>query len=189
MVFNQEAFIEQCRAALRETSVQQAMREVVAAAVRDTAGVEAALGAPASAGIQTVLRSDDLTILNVVWAPEMMIYPHNHETWAVIGIYGGQEDNVFYRRRSDGQGLQQVNGRSLSDHDTVVLGHDVIHSVTNPRRAYTGALHVYGGDFFAIPRCEWASADAEEQPYSIEHALHAFAEANERAKALIQQAG
>ena len=27
----------------------------------------------------------------------MSIYPHNHEMWAVIGIYAGQEDNAFYR--------------------------------------------------------------------------------------------
>ena len=34
----------------------------------------------------------------------------------------------------------------------LLLGDDVIHSVTNPREVLTGALHVYGGDFFDTPR-------------------------------------
>ena len=24
--------------------------------------------------------------------------PHNHEMWAVIGVYTGREDNIFWRR-------------------------------------------------------------------------------------------
>ena len=49
-----------------------------------------------------------------------------------------------------------------------------------PRRVFTGAIHVYGGDFFSEPRSEWESESAEEAPYSVEHAMQAFAEANER---------
>jgi uncharacterized protein YjbI with pentapeptide repeats len=43
-------------------------------------------------------HASDLTILNVVWAPRMTIMPHNHQMWAVIGIYTGREDNIFWRR-------------------------------------------------------------------------------------------
>jgi hypothetical protein len=50
---------------------------------------------------------------------------------------------------------------------------------------FTGAIHVYGGDFFAIPRSEWPAADAAEQPFDIDHAMRTFAEANERAKTLL----
>ena len=28
----------------------------------------------------------------------MALNPHDHRMWAVIGMYGGQEDNAFYRR-------------------------------------------------------------------------------------------
>lgn len=115
----------------------------------------------------------------------MVLYPHNHNLWAIIGIYGGQEDNVFYRRRKEGVGLAQVNGRSLSGGETISLGRDAIHSVTNPRRAFTGAIHVYGGDFFTVPRSEWESTEAPEQPFSLDRAVRTFAEANERAKTLL----
>ena len=173
--------------ALQDPSPQRAMQEVVREAVSDPGAIEAALGTPTTAGIETVHRSDELTILNVVWAPRMAIYPHDHGTWAVIGIYGGREDNSFFKRRKAGPGLDLVNGRSLADRDTMTLGRDVVHAVTNPLRQYTGAIHVYAGDFFTISRREWDSPEAAEQPYSVEHTMKTFADANEKAKAILAQ--
>jgi predicted metal-dependent enzyme (double-stranded beta helix superfamily) len=186
-VFDTERFIEDCLSALRETNAHSAVQELVREAVRSPGEVERALGTPATAGITTLHRSDELTILNVIWAPQMAIYPHDHRTWAVIGIYGGQEDNTFYRRQKQGKGLERVNGRSLSEEDAMSLGPDAIHAVTNPRRAFTGAIHVYGGDFFAIERSEWDSPAAAEQPYSVDRAMRTFAEANDKARELLAQ--
>ena len=53
---------------------------------------------PSEAGITVLHQADDLTVLHVVWAPKMAIYPHDHRMWAAIGIYAGAEDNAFYRR-------------------------------------------------------------------------------------------
>jgi hypothetical protein len=53
-----------------------------------------------------------------------------------------------------------------------------IHSVTNPLSRFTGALHVYGGDFFGIERSEWDPATLREQRYDVEKALRLFEEAN-----------
>ena len=186
-MFEPERFIESCLATLKERSAQLAVQELVREAVSQPGAVEKALGTPAESGITTIFRSDELTILNVVWAPLMNIYPHDHRTWAVIGIYGGQEDNTFYRRQKEGKGLERVNGRSLSEEDAMSLGSDAIHAVTNPRRAFTGAIHVYGGDFFAIERSEWDSPAAAEQRYSVDRAMRTFAEANDKARELLAQ--
>ena len=51
---------------------------------------------PERSGFFLLHHDDDLTILHVVWAPRMAIYPHDHRMWAVIGMYTGQEDNAFY---------------------------------------------------------------------------------------------
>ena len=56
------------------------------------------LGEPQRAGLHVVSRSPELTILNVVWGPRMCQLPHNHRMWAVIGMYTGREDNIFWRR-------------------------------------------------------------------------------------------
>ena len=82
---------------------------------------------------------------------------HNHEMWAVIGIYTGREDNIFWRRlseRGDGK-VRAVGAKELCVGDVAPLGRDIIHSVTNPVPRLTGAIHVYGGDFFTTPRSEW----------------------------------
>ena len=113
----------------------------------------------------------------------MAIYPHDHQLWAVIGLYGGQEDNTFYRRNPLGDGLERAGFRELQSRDAINLGREAIHAVHNPRRLYAGAIHIYGGDFFSKPRSEWADESSAEAPYSVEGAMRAFAEANERWRA------
>jgi predicted metal-dependent enzyme (double-stranded beta helix superfamily) len=185
-MFDRERFIEECLATLTAANSQAAVKEIVGRAVSSPADIINTLGVPVKAGIDVLHRSDDLTVLNVVWAPQMAIYPHDHRTWAVIGIYGGREDNSFYRRRKEGIGLEQVNGRSLLEKEAIALGDQAIHAVVNPMRAFTGAIHVYGGDFFAIPRSEWDSPEAAEQPYSVDRAIQTFEDANRRAQELLR---
>jgi predicted metal-dependent enzyme (double-stranded beta helix superfamily) len=98
--------------------------------------------------------------------------------WAVIGIYSGREDNSFYHRSEDG--LVPLGVKTLSLKETIPLGEAVIHAVTNPLDQITAAIHVYGGDFFSVPRSEWDPRTFQEQPFDIEHAREVFAEANKR---------
>ena len=99
----------------------------------------------------------------------------------IIGLYGGREDNTFYRR-SD-QGLVAASTKQLDVSDATVLGRDIIHSVANPLRQYTGAIHVYGGDFFATPRSEWDPDTQKERPYDAQRAMQVFKEADARWRA------
>jgi predicted metal-dependent enzyme (double-stranded beta helix superfamily) len=186
-VLNVDHFIAECRAALAESSPQLAIKEILERAVSDPSGVEAALGTPRRAQIATLHHERGLTILNVVWAPGMAVYPHDHRMWALIGLYGGREDNTFYRR--DGDGLRVAGDRRLETADTVLLGTSVIHAVANPLRVFTGAIHIYGGDFFATPRSDWDPETLQERPYDIERARKLFADANERWLAECARAG
>ena len=177
-MFDLERFMADCRAARSEHSPQAAVKEIVARAVAQPSDVEQALGTPREGQLITLYRSPDLTILNLIWAPGMSIYPHDHRMWAVIGLYGGREDNVFYKRTA--QGLVKAGGKRLETTDTVILGEKVIHAVTNPLSQFTGAIHVYGGDFFAAPRSEFDPDTFEERPYDAEKAKRLFREANDR---------
>jgi predicted metal-dependent enzyme (double-stranded beta helix superfamily) len=181
VMFDIDTFVADCREALRESSPEAAVREVVARAVAEPAAVERALGTPTQAGVAPLRRSPELTILKVIWAPGMAIYPHDHRMWAVIGLYGGREDNTFYRRSPEG--LVVAGGKALEIRDAALLGRNVVHAVTNPLRVFTGAIHVYGGDFFATPRSEWTPDTLEERPYDVEKTMRLFAEANERWRA------
>ncbi len=181
-MFEKERFIEECRAALTEHDALAAVRGLVARAVSEPAGVMRALGEPRRSGVETLYRAKDLTIINVCWGPQMVFHPHDHRVWAVIGIYEGCERNFFFRRSKDG--LTQHGTKELSTKDTIPLGATIIHAVTNPLDKVTGAIHVYGGDFFATPRSEWDPKTFEEHPYDMEHTLRAFEEANERLRVI-----
>lgn len=173
-------FIDDCRVALKEDSPQKAVREVVARAVSEPAALLGALGEPKRAEVQKLHHSNELTILNVIWAPGMKIYPHDHRMWVIIGMYTGREDNVFWRRIRDETGgkIESAGAKAIVERDAVPLGRDIIHSVTNPLSRFTGAIHVYGGDFFATTRSEWDPETLLEQPYSVEKTLRQFEEAN-----------
>jgi predicted metal-dependent enzyme (double-stranded beta helix superfamily) len=177
-MFTVDRFIEDCRAGMREDTPETAIREILMRAVSAPGEIMEALGSPREGGIAALHHSPELTILHVVWAPGMAIYPHDHRMWALIGLYQGREDNTFYRR--DPAGLLEAGGRQLGSGDAVLLGQHIIHSVSNPSRTFTGAIHIYGGDFFAIPRSEWDPTTREERPYDMMRARRTFAEANER---------
>jgi len=121
-----------------------------------------------------------LTILNVVWGPRMTIMPHNHLMWAVIGIYTGREDNIFWRRLPDADRgrIEAAGAKSLGERDAEPLGRDVIHTVTNPLARLTGAIHVYGGDFYAVARSEWDPETLLERQYDVEKNMRLFEAAN-----------
>src|SRR5215470_7688491 len=184
VMFDLDQFISDCRGALKENASPSAVREVVARAVSNPAAVLKALGEPKKAEMQPLYRADDLTILNVIWAPWMTLLPHNHRMWAIIGIYTGREDNIFWRRLPGNAGKVEAAGaKALCEKDAQPLGADIIHSVTNPIPRLTGAIHVYGGDFFGVPRSEWDAESLREQPCDGAKMARRFEEANALFKA------
>ena len=98
----------------------------------------------------------------------MTIMPHDHRMWAVIGVYTGREDNIYWRRLpEDSKGRVEAAGAaSLRQGEITVLGRDIIHSVTNPLDKLSYALHVYDGDFLSAEgkNC-WDAETLIELPY------------------------
>jgi predicted metal-dependent enzyme (double-stranded beta helix superfamily) len=180
MAFDLDRLFSDCVAALAESAPERAVREIVSRSVSNPEAVLCALGNPERGEIQRLHVSDELTVLNVIWAPRMTLMPHNHNMWAVIGVYAGREDNIFWRRRSEDprRRVEAVGAKSLGAREVSLLGRDVIHSVTNPTSRFTGAIHVYGGDFFTTARSEWDPETLEERPYDIEKNLKLFEESN-----------
>ncbi len=180
MAFDLDHFLTECVAAVTESQPETAIRELVTRAVSDPEAACHALGTPKRAEVQRLHVSAKLTILNVIWAPRMTLMPHNHNMWAVIGVYGGREDNIFWRRRSENPRgrIEAAGAKSFGPREAHPLGRDVIHSVTNPTSRLTGAIHIYGGDFFATERSEWEPETLEERPYDLEKNMKLFEESN-----------
>ncbi|MDB5871477.1 MAG: metal-dependent protein of the double-stranded beta helix superfamily-like protein [Ramlibacter sp.] len=177
-MFSKEEFIADCRSALQSASPGKAIKEIAERAVSDPAAAVRALGTPSKAGLIPLYQSDELTILNVVWAPGMSLFPHDHRMWAVIAVYQGREDNAFFKRTAGG--LVPAGEKHLDAGDAVLLGARTVHAVTNPLDRLTGALQVYGGDFFKVSRSEFDPVTMQERPFEIERAKAVFLEANKR---------
>ncbi len=176
-MFDLDRFIAECRDALAADRDNRAMREVVARAVSEPTTLMKAIGEPSWAGLNILHRAPDLTILNLVWGPHMVLMPHDHRMWAVIGIYTGREDNIFWRRLEDGR-IEAAGAKAMSVRDCTVLGRDIVHSVTNPVPRLSGAIHVYDGDFFAAERSEWDPETLSERPYDPAKVARMFEESN-----------
>ena len=168
-MFDLDQFIADLRAALAERS-RQALKEVVARAVSEPASLLRQIGEPDKGAVQVLHQSPDLTVLNVIWAPKQVTLPHDHRMSAVIGMYGGREDNMFWRRVPGAAKFQiePAGGQALGTGDVTILGRDVIHSVVNPLAKISGAIHVYDGEFLTVQRSMWDAETLMEKPYDVD---------------------
>ena len=178
-MFTADQFTADCETAVNEHSPMLAIRDVVERAISHPGSILADLGEPTTAGFHVLHHSDDLTILNFAWAPLMSLLPHDHaDIWAVIGMYSGREDNIFWKRTETS--IEASGAKALRAGDAALLGSSVIHSVLNPIPRMSLALHVYGGDFFGPDRVEWDSETLVERPYDVDAARRNFAASSER---------
>ena len=167
-MFDLDQFIADLRAALGERS-RQALKEVVARAVSDPASLLRRIGEPDEPSVRVLHQGPDLTVLNVIWAPKQVTLPHDHRMSAIIGMYGGREDNTFWRRIPGAAKFQiePAGGQALGTGDVTILGRDVIHSVVNPLAKISGAIHVYDGEFLTVQRSMWDAETLVEKPYDV----------------------
>ena len=178
-MFDADGFVADCRQAAA-TGGAAGVLEIVSRAVSAPGEILGALGEPRRAGVNVLCRSPELTVFNLIWGPQMCQLPHDHRMWAVIGIYTGREDNICWRRpRNDPNGrIEAAGAKALSEREAVPLGPDIIHSVINPVSRLTGAIHVYGGDFFSATHSQWDPERLLEEPYDVKRLLSLFEESN-----------
>jgi predicted metal-dependent enzyme (double-stranded beta helix superfamily) len=173
-------FVETCRSALDAPDaaerVAAALRPLLADAEALSAEVEALR--PPGGGPAVVHRSDDLTVLGLA-VPAGFVSPvHDHTIWAVVGIYAGDEDNVFYRRDTaadtdtgdtdtdaDDHGIIETGRAVLPCGEVLALPPDAVHRIANSGTDTMRAVHVYGGDLFATHRSQWDDATGERRPF------------------------
>ena len=167
-MFDVDQFIADLRATLGERS-RKAMKEVVQRVVSDSAGVVRTLGEPEKPGVKVLHKSPELVVLTLAWSPLQVTLPHNHRMSAVIGMYGGREDNTFWRRTKDGSkfAIEPASGEALGTGDVALLGPDIVHSVVNPLAKISAAIHVYDGPFLTIERSMWDAETLQEAPFDI----------------------
>ena len=169
MVFSIDQLVADCLVAVADAPghAGAAVDDVLARVVAEPHAIESALGPPRDQPtFSTWFNSDELTILHVVWPPTADLIAHDHTMWATIGLYGGREDNRLFRELPEGT-LEERRSRTLVGGDTIVLGADTVHAVANPSREWTGAIHVYGGDYFREGRRMWTDPQRVAEPFDV----------------------
>ena len=96
-------------------------------------------------------KDEAYSVIGGVWHPGQTTPIHDHLTWALIGVYEGEEREALFRRTDDGSDpklakILQVSERVHKKGHVTVLGHTGIHRVDNISLKPTLSVHVYGRD-------------------------------------------
>jgi len=142
-MFDLKQFIEDCKgksASAVKDLIQEALRDPIA--VKTAFDAEFAGRGVSKGGLADLIcfRSPTLRMLKAAKPPRFKSPPHNHNIWAVIGTYDGQEYNSFYRR--GGKGLETAGSKDLKADEVVVPGEDAIHAIANPLDCVSCAIHI-----------------------------------------------
>ncbi len=91
------------------------------------------------------------------WLPGQTTPIHDHLTWAVVGVYEGEERESIFKRtddRSDPKraALEQVSERTNTKGHVTVLGNAGIHRIDNVSKSPSLSIHMYGVDIGTLER-------------------------------------
>jgi len=88
-----------------------------------------------------------LTVQMVTWQPGMSSTIHNHGTWGIVALIGGQERNHFWRRTPSPDRPHRIESAGdllLSPGDVIGFTTDAIHSVKAVGDESTISFNLYG---------------------------------------------
>lgn len=91
------------------------------------------------------------SITGGVWKPGQTTPIHDHLTWALIGVYSGEEREALYRRTDDKTNpryakLEKISERTNTKGQVTVLSQTGIHKVDNTSQSVAESIHIYGRD-------------------------------------------
>ena len=113
-----------------------------------------------------IFANEKLTIVHIRLSPNVHFPPHNHGMRALIGIWSGQETNIFYR--SEGTGVKKTGEHTYAAGEVITIDANAIHSVANTGEKRSAALHIYCGDLIHQDRKIWHHYKDVSVPYSDE---------------------
>ncbi len=91
------------------------------------------------------------SVVGGAWNPGQTTPIHDHLTWALIGVYRGEERESLYRRLDDRLNpkfakLEMASENINNQGHVTVLGSAGIHRVDNVSKTPALSIHVYGRD-------------------------------------------
>lgn len=102
-------------------------------------------------------RDRIFSVMGGNWAPGQTTPIHDHLTWAVVGVYEGEERESIFKRtdsRADPlmAKLELVSERTNGKGHVTVLGKAGIHRIDNVSNTPSLSVHMYGLDIGTTER-------------------------------------
>ncbi len=86
-----------------------------------------------------------LTVQMVTWAPGTKSTIHNHATWGIVAMVGGQEKNTFWQQsQSDPKEISAVGEQILYPGDIIGFTSNAVHQVAPIGDEPTISFNLYG---------------------------------------------
>ena len=86
-----------------------------------------------------------ITVQMVVWAPGSESKIHNHATWGIVAIIGGEEKNTFWQQAADNpKALSPAGEKMLYPGDIIGFTGNAVHRVTPVGNEPTISFNLYG---------------------------------------------
>lgn len=91
------------------------------------------------------------SVNGAVWLPGQTTPIHDHLTWVMVGLYGGEEREAIFRRTDDRSNpklatLELASERVHAKGHITTLGEAGIHRIDNMSAGPSRSIHVYGSD-------------------------------------------
>lgn len=102
-------------------------------------------------------RDSVFSVMGGNWLSGQTTPIHDHLTWAVVGVYDGEERESIYKRTDDGSNqkvarLELVRERTNQKGHVTVLGKTGIHRIDNISDRPSLSIHMYGLDIGTTER-------------------------------------
>lgn len=86
-----------------------------------------------------------LTVQMVTWAPGTQSKIHNHATWGIVAMVGGQEKNIFWQQaKDDPTAIHEVGEQILYPGDIIGFTSNAVHRVAPMGDEPTISFNLYG---------------------------------------------
>ncbi len=86
-----------------------------------------------------------ITVQMVVWAPGSESKIHNHATWGIVAIVGGQEKNTFWRQQPESpKDIESAGEQMLYPGDIIGFTGNAVHKVAPIGDEPTVSFNLYG---------------------------------------------
>lgn len=86
-----------------------------------------------------------LTVQMVAWAPGTRSKIHNHATWGIVAMVGGQEKNIFWKQdEADPKTITEVGDQVLYPGDIIGFTSNAVHRVAPMGDEPTISFNLYG---------------------------------------------